>query len=100
MEKNFRTRRGEIDIIAWSIDGLHFVEVKTMLATHFENLSFLIDEKKQAKIIETAKQFIMENRKYEKMKMSFDVAVLKTNPFLKVEPEIVYIENAFGDMYD
>lgn len=98
LAKNFRSLRGEIDIIALSKDRLRFIEVKTMLHFDIENISFLINNKKQAKIIQTAKQFIADNRKYNEMNMSFDVAILKTNPFWKVEPEIVYIENVFGDM--
>ncbi|MEL3908670.1 MAG: YraN family protein [Treponemataceae bacterium] len=98
LAKNFRSLRGEIDIIALSEDRLRFIEVKTMLHLDIENISLLINNKKQAKIIQTAKQFIADNRKYSEMNMSFDVAVLKTNPFWKVEPEIVYIENVFGDM--
>lgn len=97
LEKNFRIRTAEIDIIALDTTGLKFIEVKTMLHTDIENLSILINEKKQEKIVTAAKFFLASHAHYQQMPMSFDVAVLKTNPFLPVEPEIIYIENAFGD---
>lgn len=98
--QNYRIRYGEIDIIAVKENCLHFVEVKTMLHIPVENLQFMIDDKKRKKIVGTAKQFLANNRQYKDMDMSFDVAVLKTNPFLPVNHEIIYLENAFEDSYD
>ena len=98
VERNFRTGTGEIDMIAMNTTGLKFIEVKTMLHTDVENLRFLVDEKKQTKIVTVAKWFIATHQEYRDLPVSFDVAVLRTNPFLNVEPEIIYIENAFGDI--
>lgn len=100
VRRNYRTSRGEIDIIVKNDEQLKFVEVKTMLHSDFENLRFLIDKKKQQRIMQTAQYFLMENREYSMLQISFDVAVLKTNPFLSLEPDIVYLEHAFGDMYE
>lgn len=100
VRRNYRTSRGEIDIIVKNDEQLKFVEVKTMLHSDFENLRFLIDKKKQQRIMQTAQYFLMENREYSMLQISFDVAVLKTNPFLSLEPDIVYLEHAFGDVYE
>lgn len=100
LQQNFRTRTGEIDLIVCDSFRLKFIEVKTMLHMQLDNLQFLINYKKQEKIVQTAKQFLIENLEYKAFVASFDVAVLTTNPFLNVEPEIFYIENAFGDIYE
>lgn len=100
LAKNYRSTRGEIDIVARSSVKLAFIEVKTMLHSAIENLRFLIDEKKRSRIAYTAKKFLLEHKEYNDMQISFDVAVLKTNPFWDIEPEIIYIEDAFGDIDD
>ena len=97
---NYRGKRGEIDLIAKKNNTVHFIEVKTMLHISWENISYIVDIKKQRKITQTAKQFILENRQYNSMDMQFDVAILLTNPFLQIQPDIMFIENAFGERND
>ena len=45
--RNFRTRQGEIDIIALKDEVLAFVEVKTLPSGNFETLSHELNERKQ-----------------------------------------------------
>jgi putative endonuclease len=71
--RNFRSRRGEIDIIALEGETLVFVEVKAWSAYGIENLQYSIDQKKQRRIIETANYFLLSNRKYNEMTIRFDV---------------------------
>jgi len=107
LEKNWRTRTGEVDIIALdkteqtSSGGvLVFVEVKTLLKTELSDLDLIINKKKQERIIKTAKHFLANNRKYNKMYIRFDVVVLRSNPFLEQPLEILHLKDAFGDCYD
>jgi putative endonuclease len=44
-----------------------------------EDLQYGIDQKKQRKIIKTAKNFLLENRKYNRMAIRFDVIFIKEN---------------------
>ena len=74
--RNFRSRCGEIDIIARENDTLVFVEVKTWDRYGFEDLRLGITEKKQRRIIETAKYFLQEHRKYNEMGIRFDVVFI------------------------
>jgi putative endonuclease len=76
LKRNFRFRGGEIDIIARENDTLVFVEVKTWDHYGFEDLRLGIDEKKQRRIIETAKYFLREYRKYNGMAVRFDVVFI------------------------
>ena len=97
LARNWRNRTGEIDIIAREKDCIVFAEVKTLLHTNTEDLDIIINKKKQAKICQTAKHFLANNRKYNTMYIRFDVIILQSNPFLTQPPEIVHLKDAFGD---
>jgi len=73
LQRNFRCRRGEIDIIAQDSDTLVFIEVKTWSSLGIDALEHGLDRKKQRKIIETANYFLSINRKYRYMAVRFDV---------------------------
>jgi putative endonuclease len=86
--RNFRSRSGEIDIIALENDTLVFVEVKTWDHYGIEDLRLGISEKKQRRIIETAKYFLLEHRKYNGMGIRFDVVFISPH-------DIVHLASAF-----
>ena len=71
--RNFRSKRGEIDIIALDGDTLVFVEVKAWSAFGMESLAHSVNHKKQARIIETAKYFLASHRQYYRRAIRFDV---------------------------
>ena len=73
LEKNFRSRRGEVDIIALDGETLVFAEVKTWSYYGIEALEQALDAKKQRKIIETSKYFLSLHREYRYMVIRFDV---------------------------
>ena len=71
--RNFRSRYGEIDIIAVEGETIVFIEVKTWSSYGLEELQYSINPGKQRRIIKTAKFFLFENRKYSRMAVRFDV---------------------------
>jgi len=71
--RNFRWKRGEIDIVALDGETLVFVEVKAWTAFGIENLSLSVNRKKQGRIIETAKYFLATHRQYYRRAIRFDV---------------------------
>jgi len=73
LHRNFRSRSGEIDIIALDGEILVFIEVKAWTGYGMENLSYSLNPKKQARIIETAKYFLSINRQYYEREIRFDV---------------------------
>jgi putative endonuclease len=90
LEKNFRSRTGEVDIIALDGESLIFVEVKTWSSFGIESLEYALDEKKQHKIIETSKYFLSLHRKYRYMAIHFDV--------IFISPEgITHLASAFTE---
>ena len=87
---NYRTRYGEIDIIAKDKDTLVFVEVKLRSGSKYGRGVEAITSHKIEKIHQVALDYIQNN--YEKEpECRFDVIeILNSN-----EMEILHIENAF-----
>lgn len=59
--KNFRTKSGEIDIVAIQRNILVFIEVKTRKNDSFCSAREAVTLSKQSKIKKTAKEFIVQN---------------------------------------
>lgn len=93
IERNWRTRSGEIDIIAQKGDVLVFVEVKTLPSGDADTLSHELDLRKQRKIIKTANFFLSKHREYSSSKIRFDVIVIDM-PHL---PPVYHIQDAFTE---
>jgi len=74
--RNFRWRRGEIDIIALDGETVVFAEVKTCTAFGMESLTHSVNARKQQRIIETAKYFLGANRQYDCKAIRFDVVFI------------------------
>ena len=93
VEKNFRTRFGEVDFIAEKNGVWAFVEVKTRAPGAMVSGAQAVDKKKQARVIHAALEYCAIKRMSEPF-MRFDVVeVVMVDD--KV-PAIERIENAFG----
>ena len=75
VERNFRTRVGEVDIIARDKRFLIFVEVKTRRSHFFGTPQEAVGQRKQRQIIRTA-QWYLQNHKNEKLQPRFDVVAI------------------------
>jgi putative endonuclease len=71
--RNFRTRTGEIDLVALDGDTIVFIEVKAWSSYGYGDLRYGVDKKKQLRLIETAKYFLAVHREYNCMAVRFDV---------------------------
>lgn len=91
--RNWRTRSGEIDIIAERADFLVFVEVKTLPNSTSDMLKSVLDERKFKRIIKTSKCFLLKYREYNNRLIRFDVIVLDMQGL----PSVYHIENAFSE---
>jgi len=95
--RNWRTRRGEIDIIAMDGDTLVFVEVKTWPHGQEADLETVIGPTKKKRMIETAKHFLAAHRQYNGMYIRFDVVFLSSDPLEGGLPEIRHFESAIAE---
>ena len=93
IDRNWRTKSGEIDIIAMKDEVLVFVEVKTLPNATFDMLSSVLGMQKQKRIVKTAKHFLLKHRQYSNSYIRFDAIVLDMQGL----PPAYHIENAFTE---
>ncbi|MGE4318897.1 MAG: YraN family protein [Deferribacterales bacterium] len=86
LEKNFRSRFGEIDIIAFKDGCTVFVEVKTRKNSAYGKGFEAVDARKQQKLIMTAQAFFQGR---EETAARFDVISIDND-------SVTHIQNAFG----
>lgn len=92
LERNFKNKIGEIDIIARLKKQIVFVEVKTRSSLQFGNPSEAVNSHKQYKIRQVAECYLMQ-KKIEDSDIRFDVIeVLEEDNGYKV---VNHLENAF-----
>ena len=89
IERNYRTKIGEIDLIAKINGELVFVEVKSRSNINYGYPSESVDYKKKRKITNVAKYYILDNS-LENLSIRFDVIEIYLN-----EKKINHIANAF-----
>lgn len=92
IEKNYRCKIGEIDVIAKKNHRLVFIEIKTRSSAYFGEPEEAVHLMKQRKLIQLAKWYLKDKR-IEETAVCFDVLSII---FSGVgEPKIRLIENAF-----
>ena len=95
IETNYRTRLGEIDIIAKEGDTLVFVEVKSRRSAQFGNPKQSITVQKQKKISMVALCYLKTTGQ-STARARFDVVTVISN---RDKPQVEIIKNAFELAY-
>lgn len=93
VERNWRTKSGEIDIICTIAETIVFVEVKTLPQGTTDMLQKVLNSGKLQRIIKSSKCFLLNHRRYSNRYIRFDVIVMDM-PGL---PPVYHIENAFTE---
>jgi putative endonuclease len=94
LERNYRTSRGEVDIIAEHGDTLVFVEVKARSSDEFGEPREAVTTWKQRRIARAAAAYLSAKERRERA-TRFDVVEVSITPQGRVE-KIDVIEGAFG----
>ena len=76
IERNWRTKGGEIDIIALKNDIIVFVEVKTLPNGTMDMIQRELDSQKRQRILKTSKRFLLNHRQYSNSYVRYDVIVI------------------------
>lgn len=93
IERNYRTRAGEIDIVAQEGKCLVFVEVRTRASVEYGFPQETVVARKQKKLCRAARWYLQKNR-IEDIPCRFDVVAIVTDDALN-EPQVEIIKNAF-----
>jgi len=94
IERNWKIKGGEIDIIAVKGDTVVFVEVKTLPNATLDMLQSVLGPQKQKRIIKISKRFLQIHRQYSKYLVRFDVIINDMQGL----PPVYHIENAFSEL--
>ena len=89
-ERNYRFKKGEIDLIMIDGSKLVFVEVKTRQTAEIGEPYLSVTKRKQKQIIQTAHQYIIS--KDIEMDVRFDIVSIVHNSY---RTKIEHIEDAF-----
>ena len=92
IERNYRCRLGEIDIIMREIHSLVFIEVKARRNQYFADILENITKSKQRKIIKAAMFYLQNNHLLDKVDCRFDVIAVT---LVKGISQIQWIKQAF-----
>ena len=92
VEKNFRCRQGEIDLIGYHEGFLVFVEVKYRRTNRRGYASEAVDYRKQCKICRVADYYRYLHRISEFTNIRYDVVAIQGS-------EISWVQNAFCHIY-
>ena len=97
VERNFRCRSGEIDIVAAEERGgvICFVEVKTRRGCAFGLPKEAVDRRKQRKLCAAAKYYMLCHREYENCLLRMDVVEML---HLASGIYVNHIKGAFGEV--
>ncbi len=88
VERNFRGRRGEIDLVGYHGGCLVFVEVKYRSGTGMGSALEAVDRRKQQRICRTADYYRYLHRVGQERSVRYDVVAIQGD-------EIRWIQNAF-----
>lgn len=90
LERNWRFKKAEVDIIAIKNDVLAVIEVKTRSSNYFGNPQDFVNEKKIQLLVEAINEYVIS--KDLDIEVRFDIiAILKTKNTFKIE----HLEDAF-----
>lgn len=91
LARNYKTRFGEIDIIAQDNGVISFIEVKTRNTNHFGSAFEAVSWAKQRKIAKVALSFLKEKNLLDR-KARFDVVSIDTSA---KAPKLALLKDAF-----
>ena len=92
IRKNFRWRRGEIDIIAEYSGSIIFIEVKNWEFYDISDMEFALNSVKQQKIIQTSRYYLFLHPEFRDYRVRYDLILLR-----KSMTNVEHFINAFTE---
>lgn len=91
---NYRTRRGEIDLIMRDGEQWVFVEVRSRSSDRFGSAAHTITPTKMRRLTAAATAYLQSRKLYNVARCRFDVIAIQSQE--GQTPHVEWIENAFG----
>ena len=95
IERNYRCKRGEIDLVMRDASSVVFVEVRYRRNHRFGSGAESVDRHKQAKLTATALHYLQSNKAAAKSPARFDVVSVSVQGKSGHTTAIEWIKNAF-----
>jgi putative endonuclease len=93
LERNYRRRLGELDLIAREGGVLVIAEVRTRASGEWGGAAASVDRRKQQRITRAALQLLQQRPELARLPVRFDVLVV--SDLSAAEPRIEWIRHAF-----
>jgi putative endonuclease len=93
LEKNFRRRLGEIDLVLREGSTLVIVEVRTRSREDYGGAAASIDGWKRRRLVRAAEQLLQQRSELARMPSRFDVVIV--HDVASPEPRLEWIRHAF-----
>jgi putative endonuclease len=93
LQRNYRRRSGELDIVARTADVLVIVEVRTRSTESFGGAAASVDGWKRHKIIRATMQLQQQHKALAQLRVRFDVVVVHAPQ--SEDPRVEWIRHAF-----
>lgn len=93
--RNYRVKRGEIDLIMWHQSTLVFVEVRFRASAQFGSATESIDARKQQRIRHAAEHYLHTHHTHDTPACRFDAVCIDGAAQNEHHPHLSWIENAF-----
>ena len=93
LERNFRRRLGELDLVAREGGVLVIAEVRTRASANWGGAAASVDRRKQRRITRAAQQLLQQRAELARLPVRFDVLVV--SDLTAAEPCVEWIRHAF-----
>jgi putative endonuclease len=96
IERNYRCRAGEIDLVMRDGDVLVLVEVRTRSRTDFGSAAATVGTRKQRRFVLAARHLMLTRPGLRRMRARIDVVAIDAPAQAGDAPVITWIRNAFA----
>jgi len=95
LERNYRCRTGEIDLVMLDGGTLVLVEVRSRSTSNYGGAAATVGARKQQRFIRAARHLMLTQRDWRSLPVRFDVVAIDPGPAGAVAPVVTWIRDAF-----
>lgn len=95
LERNYRCRAGEIDLVMLDGGTLVLVEVRSRSTSNHGGAAATVGARKQQRFIRAARHLMLTRRDWRMLPARFDVVAIDVGPAGATEPVVTWIRDAF-----